>query len=127
MNNVNINKAVLLPIVQENKQKHNQIYDAAVSGYWFKAEEVLNQKLTLVKKQEKIDSYLNLSFPENHEDDYNQVIKMLELSSDNVLNLTRQEFNQYVMNNWAWRNSFLGTNSMYCSGVSIITGCFNGF
>lgn len=127
MNNVNIEKGVLLPIIEENKQKHNQIYVAAVSGYWAKAEEVLNQKLTQIKNQEKIDSYLGLSFPENHEDDYNRVIKMVALSSDNVLNLTQIEFNQYVMNNWSWRNSFLSTNSIYCSGVSLTTGCYNGF
>lgn len=122
MQEVNIEKSVLLPIVISNREKHNQIYNAAVSGYWIKAEEVLNSKITQIQKQEKIDNYLNLSFPENHEEDYNRVIQMVELSSDAILNLSQTEFSQYVRNNWNWRQSFLGTNSNYITGSAFI-GC----
>lgn len=126
MNNVNIEKSALLPILLENKEKYNQIYHSAVSGYWSKAEEVLNNKLNSIKNQEKIEPYLGLAFPENHEDDYNRAIKMVELSADNVLNLSQSEFNQYVLNDWTWRNTFLSVSSVYCSGVAV-TGCYNKF
>jgi len=118
METITILKEKLLPLIKENKAKHDQIYDAAVSGYWVKAEEVLNEKLAEIKIQEKIEPYLGLTYPENHTDDYNKVISMVELTSQDVIELNHQEFDQYVRNRWGWRNSFLGCNSTYGTGAS---------
>jgi hypothetical protein len=124
MNTIIIEKEKLLPIVLENRQKHDNIYAAAVSGYWVKAEEILTDKLTKVKKQEKIEDSLGLTYPINYSDDYDRVIRMLELTSENQLTLTTKEFDSYVRNQWGWKHSFLGTNSCYISGFSPVTGSY---
>jgi hypothetical protein len=120
MEKITIVKEKLLPLLKENKAKHDQIYDAAVSGYWVKAEEILNEKLAKIKIQEKIEPYLGLTYPENYADDYNKVISMVELTSQDLIELSHQEFDQYVRNIWGWRSSFLSCNSVY------ITGCCSG-
>ena len=117
MNTIIIEKEKLLPIVKENKLKHDNIYNSAVEGYWQKCEEKLTKQLEKIKKHEKIDDYLGLAFPENHTNDYETVIQMLELGAENRIELTNIEFNAYVRNQWSWRNSFLGLNTSY------ITGC----
>ena len=119
MNTIIIEKDKLLPIVIENKKKHDDIYDAAVSGYWQKAEEILTFKLEQVKKQEKIDNSLGLTYPVNYSNDYTRVIRMLELTSENNITLTSNEFDAYVQNQWNWKNSFLGTNSLYITGCAL--------
>jgi hypothetical protein len=66
------------------------------------------------------DPKLGLNYPENHLDDYKRVIKMLELSVADRIQLSQSEFDSYVLNNWNWRNSFLTTNSLY---INAISGC----
>ena len=118
MQTIEIHRDKLLPIIKANQEKHDVIYTAAVSGYWEKAEQVLNEKLAKVKSHQKIDNYLNLAYPENHSDDYARAISMIELSHQDVLDLSVQEFDSYVRNQWSWRNSFLNTNTFYASGYS---------
>ncbi len=43
-NTVVVDKTKLLETLQANRDKHNSIYDAAVSGYWIEAQRVLDQK-----------------------------------------------------------------------------------
>ncbi len=122
MQNITLNKNDLLPIVKENKEKHDNIYNAAVSGYWVKAEEILNTKLADVKEKKKVDNVLGITFPVNYSDDYNRVIRMLELSADEKIDLSSNEFDSYVRNQWHWKNSFLSTNSTYMTGFLISSG-----
>jgi hypothetical protein len=126
MQNVRINKATLLPILVENKHKHDNIYSAAVSGYWDKAEKELNKKLVQVKKHEKIENYLGLDYPANFSDDYDRAIEMVKLSSDNELILTSQEFDCYVRNRWSWRSTFINSSTNYLTGMAF-SGYLNTF
>jgi len=113
MQTIQIHKQKLLPIIQANKIKHDNFYNAALSGYWTKAQEVLTERLTNVKNHQEIDNYLGLSTPENHADDYVRAISMIQLSENDVLQLTEQEFDAYVRNQWGWRKSFNTINSSY--------------
>ena len=116
MNTITINKNVLLPILIENKRKHDDIYNAAVSGYWQTAETVLTDKLEKVKNKEQIDSYLGLNYPVTYENDYNRAIQMLQLTSDDKVDLDFVQFDSYVRNQWTWKSSFLNSNSTYITG-----------
>lgn len=44
--------------------------------------------------------------PVNHEDEYIEVIEMLEMSVDQHINLSVDLFKAYVKNQWGWTNSF---------------------
>jgi len=75
---------------------------------------------------------LNLSYPENHSQDYELAIEMLKATVYDEIELSLTEFNWYVMNDWTWKTAFLRPfrdysnndviNLFACSG-SIITGC----
>jgi len=137
---IKVSKPELLTIVKENKQSHDEIYEAAEKGYWVDAEEFLKkyqkETLTAMKKnyqtavkdlkkqvgkelrlvdQKKKDGfvYLRKPFPENHSDDYQGAIRRLELSVEPEVELENLEFDCYVRNKWAWKTSFLATNSSY--------------
>lgn len=69
---------------------------------------------------------LGLKYPENHEADYNTIIRKLELSTAKEIKLTDNEFHSYVMNNWAWKNNFISTNSAYVNKISTSMLCSGG-
>lgn len=141
LNNLHVNKVQALKIVNENKIKHDKILADAIEGYWLEAEKTLKQlkvdKLKDLKKQyqknvkdfkKQIASDLNLvskrkkdgpfthlkqRYPEDHTDDYLGVVRRLELAVGENIQLNSSEFDQYIRNKWAWRESFLSTNSYY--------------
>lgn len=171
-NTVVVEKAKLLTTLRANREKHNAIYDAAVSGYWIEAQKVLDQKkeqfgeaVAKVTKEfavqtERIEvdfsrqytdaqSYVTdhnkdkvggsfpvnhslsfsfnfnqtwpLKFPENHLEDYDRVIDLLDFSVADKVELSSSDFDAYVRNNWSWRKKFLGTNAGYVTNY--LSGC----
>ena len=71
------------------------------------------------------DTSINLKYPENHTEDYDKTISMLEMSIADKVTLLANEFNAYVRNNWSWFNSFSKTNYDY---VSVYSGfCATGY
>ena len=49
---------------------------------------------------------INISFPDNHAKDYQNVIGMLERSVDATVNLDTNAFQAYYKNDWPWSNNF---------------------
>jgi hypothetical protein len=150
LSKIKVSNKELLTIVTDNKKKHDEIYEAAEAGYWQEASEFLKkyQKDTLVamkkqyrktvkdlKKQvvkelkmveQKKKSgyyYMNKPFPENHSEDYQTVIRKLELSVEPELELETGEFDCFVQNKWSWRQSFLNTNAYYANSYAISGSC----
>jgi len=146
LSKIKVSKSELLTIVRENKQKHDEIYEAAEAGYWLEAEEYLKkfqkEQLTTMKKnyqksikdlkkqvnkefrlvdQKKKDGffYMRKPFPENHSDDYQGTIRKLELCVEPEIELVDGEFDCFVRNKWNWRQSFLSTNSGYANNYAI--------
>lgn len=149
LNNLHVKKLEALKIVNENKVKHDKILADAIEGFWLESEKSLKQlkvdrlkelkkqyqknvkdfkkqissDLNLVSKRKKDGpfNHLRLRYPEDHTDDYVGVIKRLELAVGENIQLDSSEFDKYIRNKWAWRESFLSTNSFY----SQISGACN--
>ena len=149
LSNLKVSTETLLGIVKENKEKHDQIYEAAEKGYWLEAENYLKEyqkeMLNTYKKQYLKDVkelkkqvtkelkaveekkrtgylYLRKPFPENHSDDYECVIKKLEMATEPRIELYPNEFDSYVRNKWDWRKSFLATNTSYAISSTFSSG-----
>ena len=75
------------------------------------------------------DLSVSLPFPISHSDDYQKAIRMLELSIYDQVTLSSTEFDQFVLNNWAWKIDFLTSTVTYLgiSGCSANTGYFKNF
>ena len=123
MKEIIVAKEKLIEALTANQQKHQNIYDAAVSGYFIQAEKVLGEKLTKIQNQEKIESYLNLEYPQNFDGEYVKALKMLEFSIEDKITLTSTEFDCYIMNRWGWRSEFLQMSTHYITGAYLASGC----
>lgn len=152
LDEVRVSRKEVLEIVKKNKEKHDKILADAIEGYWLEADKQLkklkldrlkelkkqyqknvkdfkkqiNKELDLVAKRKKDGpfQYMRNTFPEDHSNDYLSVIRKLELCVEDKVELDSSEFEQYVRNQWAWRQSFITTNSFY----SAISGaCYNNY
>ncbi len=116
MQTVKIDRIQLLEIVKENLLKHVAEYKIAVVGYREAYIKRLSDALANVDTV-GVDRNLlaHLPEPENHQKEYERVIRMLAMSADNFIELEEYDFNQYVLDEWAWAARAKLSNSFYAA------------
>jgi hypothetical protein len=113
MDEITVKKADLLAIMRTNREAHHAIVVEAQRGFRAKVIDRLDEMLRVASKGEKIDLHIGLVMPEDHTNDYDTVIGMLELEVDDEVVLTTYEYRQWVQDNWGWTQTFYGSNSTY--------------
>lgn len=116
MQSIKMKKDELLKLVKENRGKHKESYDEACVVYKTQVVKELKRLLRQAKKEEdvtKIEIFVNLTQPFNSLKDYDRVISMLQHETDPVIELSHQEYAQYVQDEWHWKQQFTATNAVY--------------
>ena len=118
MRSVKINKAELLKIVQDNKKKHVKEFEESVKDYKKGAIKLAKEHVDLAKSGD-LDKIAKIKAmpqkPMSYEKEYDRAIRMLELSVEDVIELEDDVFNQLVLDEWSWKNTFVATGAMYKS------------
>ncbi len=113
---VRIQKQPLLDVLTKNLETHKKDFKEAWTGYEkafiLEAEKIL----TLAKEKKQFNHYITLEIPHDYSDDYERVITMLQFSSDDEFEISTQEFDSYVRDEWSWKKQFVGTSSRYLAG-----------
>lgn len=123
MREIKVKRDELLETIRKNRTAHIIDYKEACDGYRGKALQRIDEivgnlrgKINALKEGETI-ALMSVSFgldvPVSHERDYDQVIKMLEMSVDDEISLKSDEFACYVMDDWDWKQVFLASNARY--------------
>lgn len=115
LNTVLVGKEQLLEQVRENRETHREKFEEAMDGYKRKAIELLEDHIDRIKRNAPERVRVDLPYPIDHTDDYDRIIKQLEWSLDNQIELNEQEFNTYVRDQWGWKEAFSETHTMYTS------------
>lgn len=118
MRSVKIDKKKLLAIVRENKEKHINDYNESVEDFKALAVKITNANLELVNTGDlaKISRVKSIpQAPVSHEKEYERAIRMLELSVEKEIEVAEDIFNQLVLDEWAWKNQFIASASLYKS------------
>lgn len=112
MKTVKIKRVDLLEKVKANKVRHVTEFKEAREEY---VKEVIKELGRMLKKAKKGDIIrsINLVEPVSYEENYNRVISMLEWSTDVIVELDTTEFEQYVRDNWQWKQHFAATAALY--------------
>lgn len=117
-----IDKSALVAILTENRDKHRAIFLEAVEGYRNEAVKQLEDHLRRVKDGTMVQVQVYLPVPEQHTHDYERVIRMVELHTEDTITLTESDVAQYVMDDWAWKRQFLASNSSYSATAAASLG-----
>lgn len=118
MRSVKVEKLELLGIVRDNKKKHVKEFDEAVKDYKKAALKIAKEHVELAKTGD-LDSIVKIKAmpqrPSSYEKDYDRAIRMLELSVESVIELEEDIFNQLVLDEWSWKQSFVTAGALYKS------------
>jgi hypothetical protein len=118
MNSVKLNKNELLKIVRDNKEKHIKEFNEAVEDFKKAVVKIAEENLILANTG-NLDSITKIKSvphkPVSYETSYTKAIRMLELSVDNEIELEAHDFDQLVLDEWQWKQSFSTMNSTYKS------------
>jgi len=118
MRSVKIEKKKLLNIVRENREKHIKEFEESVVDYKAGAIKLAKEHAELaasgdLAKIAKIKAMPGA--PLSHEKEYDRAIRMLELSVEKEIEVEEDIFNQLVLDEWAWKNQFIASASLYKS------------
>ncbi len=117
---VRVDREELKKVLAENLEKHNAEYLVTASAYAAASVTCMEHAIANLKKGRMVDlsqALSGLNRPVSYRLDYERVIKMVEMSQDTVIELTETEFSQYVMDQWAWKDSYRGLTSSYAGKV----------
>jgi hypothetical protein len=117
MHSVKVKRDVLLEKVTKNRDAHRDLFLKAQQGYRADVITELDQMLKNAREGKPIVRSVSLTEPQDHTEDYNRVITMLEMSVEDAITLDSHSFDNYVMDNWAWKAFAEGTNAFYASKV----------
>lgn len=118
MHSINVNKDTLIGILKDNRKKHEELYDEAILGYHAEVREKLEDALRKASCGEEYITNLAMSQPQHQLKDYNRVIGMLELATETEIELTPNEYDQYVNDEWHWAGMTNSINTMYAAKMA---------
>lgn len=107
------NREQVLETLKKNRETHKKIVEEAREGYLKKAEEELKKRLSKVKEGNLVDLFFRLNLPVDQTKVYDTAIKMLEMHVDNEIELSAYQVRNLVMDEWDWKEQFIGTNALY--------------
>ena len=113
MRTIKVDKKELLSHLRANRTAHIVAFDEAMVGYRKELVTCLGQMLKKAKNQEDVDHRVNIVRPTDFTEFYDNAITMLEWTVDEFIELDMNEFNQYIQDEWSWKQNFNLTNSLY--------------
>lgn len=105
--------AEVLETVKKNRDEHASIVEEANVGFLVKAKELLEAKLASLKDGKIVPLNVTLAVPQNCTSEYDTIIKMLSMHTEEHVTLGANEVQMFIEDKWEWTNTFLATNAMY--------------
>lgn len=111
-------------IAKEKIETKQKSLEAQMVAWEEEATRQFNKILNKIEKKEPlpfsvslkavtIDTGLDLVYPEDHSADYERAIQMMKSSIYDTVELSSEEYDSYVLNNWEWKKNFVASNATY--------------
>lgn len=113
MDEVRVKRDKLIEKLKANKAEHSKVFLIAQDGYREAMIKELDQMLSDARAGNKIRRAVSMPEPQDHTDDYDRAITMLEMCEDEHLMISAHDFQQFVMDEWGWKRDFIATSSNY--------------
>jgi hypothetical protein len=111
-----VDKTELLGVLRANRDRHRAVFLAAQRGFRERAITELDRSLADARAGNDVRLAVHLPRPEDHTDDYDREIRMLEMHTEPAVRIRAPLFDQIVMDRWGWSAAFNTTSSAYLDG-----------
>ena len=117
MDKVFVKKPELLEVLRTNRAKHEEEYKEAHKNYLEEVYTTLKRSLENLdgKEDPELSKLTMLIRPKNYLQEYDRAIKMIEMTTQDEITLTEDDFDKLVLDNWQWKDNFTAMNSFYNS------------
>lgn len=116
MKDVQMKVSDLKKALEKNKKAHRAEFEKALDGWKAKVTEKLEKSYQdALAKKIWIEAF-HLPKPQDHTEDYEQAIEMLKHEQRTEITLSTQEYAQFVMDNWGWKQQFTASTAAYTNG-----------
>ena len=119
MESIRVNKQQLLEKLKENRNTHRDAFLEAQENYRKLVIQELDKMLEDARNGREIRRSITLPNPQDHTNDYDVIIGMLEFSLDTDIQLDEYQYRNYVLDKWDWKGAFMTSNSAYLSSATI--------
>lgn len=118
LNDIEIKKDDLLAKLRANRETHHDTYQRAVDEFQRQQVKILEELVAKARNGQPFDrlALSRLAVPEDHTDDYDLAIEMLELDERDSITLEQREFRTYYRDEWEWRQRWIGSTQSYVAG-----------
>jgi hypothetical protein len=113
MEKMTIKRQDLIDVLKKNLEVHRDEFVKAQEGYRREAIKELDRMLDDARKGNKILRAISMPEPTDHSDDYKSAIRMLEMCVDPEIEITAEDFDRLVMDDWGWKGRWSATNATY--------------
>jgi len=110
---ITVNKADLIEKIQANRGEHRSMFIKAQERYRDAMIAELDQALQDARDGKKIRRAFTLPVPEDHTQDFDTALEMLEWEQGDTIKLDQHDFLRYVQNRWEWQASFAANTQSY--------------
>jgi hypothetical protein len=113
-----VDKAELLGVLRANRAIHREVFLKAQQGFRERAITELDRSLADARAGNDVRLAVHLPEPQDHTDDYDREIRMLEMHTEPTVRIRAGLFDQIVMDRWGWSAAFNATSSAYLPGLA---------
>lgn len=110
--------STVLATLEKNLQIHEKEYEELAKANTAHLQNELAKALNHVRETNKFPDLTKVheaerAKPKNYSTEYKKVISMLKLTTQTELELTVDEFDCYMNDNWDWKNTFISNKTLY--------------
>lgn len=114
---IKVNKEDLLKALKENRAKHSENYVLAVEQYRLECLAALKKRITDIEEGNisKMSSFMsfNMPSPVHFTHEYDTIIGMLEMATDETFDIDGTTYRAWVMDEWEWKERFTNDSIGY--------------
>lgn len=103
----------IIAIMKKNRDGHRDEFEKAQKGFREDFIQRLDRMLDDARKGRAFVQHVGLQPPMNMTKEYDKVIRMFELTTEDELILDEREFAQYIMDDWGWKEQVSTSNRQY--------------
>ena len=99
--------------LRANRAQHAKMFEEARGGYCTAAAEACDKLIAEFDAGKAVAIQVPLVPPEDHTEDYDRIIRMLECTKQEEITLDEEQFSCYVDDDWGWLKRWLHGNRRF--------------